>query len=289
MLALAVTLFFALYILGPDAFSRFILGFSIPRRAVTLTKSEEIYRAVIWSGTGFTLSVCWLKWTGSIQALWQSESVKQFFAGIYSEQYFRDHQSGWFDALRSVFWLNVALLWRLYLVVGILSLILTALIHYYGTIRHALRHAPWLREILAAVVPPRIAHWHLLLSPILLRNRDLQIHLDILTNSDKLYQGRFADKMLAADGSLLSITLADPKRFRRDEFLEAKKLNKTTEPDAFWRPIPTNMFLIMASTVQTINVRYLPKDGRALKLTSAEMQTLYDDLSKAVKAFKASM
>jgi hypothetical protein len=48
------------------------------------------------------------------------------------------------------------------------------------------------------------------------------------------------------------------------------------------------MFLIMASTIQTINIRYLPKDGKALKLTSDEMQALFKQLAEEVKAFKES-
>jgi hypothetical protein len=288
MLALVVTLLFALYILGPDAFSRFILGFSIPRRSVTLTKSEEVYRAVLWSGAGLFASIVWLWADGNLARMRDSSTSKVFFAGLYSEQYFRENQNPWFHAALSFFWMNIAVLWRLYLVVGILSVILIVLIHYYGSIRYRVRNLSWIREFLAAVIPPRIAHWHLLLSPILLRDRGLQIHLDVLIGTDKLYQGRFVDKMLGPDGSLLSITLAQPKRFRREEYIEAKKLHDTAKADDFWRPVPTNMFLIMASTIQTINIRYLPKDGKALKLTSDEMQALFKQLAEEVKAFKES-
>jgi hypothetical protein len=49
VLALVVTIAFALYILGPDLFSRFVLGFTVPRRNVNLTRGEEVSRAIIWA------------------------------------------------------------------------------------------------------------------------------------------------------------------------------------------------------------------------------------------------
>ena len=46
---------------------------------------------------------------------------------------------------------------------------------------------------------------------------------DVLTKGDVLYDGRVVDKMLTSDGALATLTLGDPRRFRREEYLVAKR------------------------------------------------------------------
>jgi len=293
VLALSLTFVFALYILGPDAFSRFILDFSVPRRSVTLTKSEEVYRAVTWGGVALAGAYFWERWSGCISRVWSWGELRTFFAGINSEQFFRENQDKWFESLHAVAWMNFCLLWRLYAVVLILSVILCISIHYYATIRHFLAgdslHLRISRSVLAAIILPRIAPWHLLLSRIYVREKDVQIHLDVLTKMDILYQGRFEAKSLAADGTLVSLTLGEPKRFRREEYSDEKA--KGTKPDAatFWKAIPNNIFVLMGSDIHSINIRYVPIVA-ALKRRprSSDLAEQLEALRKAVEQLKAS-
>ncbi len=44
--------------------------------------------------------------------------------------------------------------------------------------------------------------------------------------------------MLNNDGSLQSITLANPRRFERNDFRKAKSEDLETVPDEFWFNIP---------------------------------------------------
>jgi len=143
MLALAITTAFALYVLGPDAFSRFVLDFSVPRRAVTLTKSEEIYRAVAWGGISLYLAYQWERWSGTIDRVWRWDQLRIVFAGIYSEQFFRENQDKWFQSLDAFWWMNWCLLWRLYCVVLLLSVTLCLLIHWYAALRFRFRGDRW--------------------------------------------------------------------------------------------------------------------------------------------------
>ena len=286
MIAVAVSLFFALYVVGPDAFSRVILGFTVPRRTVQLSKGEEVSRALVWSVATVGAAYFWARADGSLARTWNPALVRAWFSGIYSEAFFRANGDLWFASLRAIFDLNRCLLIRTYAVVLLLSVVLSVLTHFYGVIRDALPRWNWLRKTFAAVVLPRVAQWHLVLSKLLLGDRSLSIHIDILTKSDKLYQGAFADKALAGDGSLVSITLANPKRFDRPAYQRAKDRDPDAKSEAFWKEIPTNMFLIMGSEIHTINLRYLPRNLRVrpLKRGSPDLTDLLRTIGEQVKA-----
>jgi hypothetical protein len=268
MLALALTLVLALYIFGPDAFSRFLLDFSVPRRNVSLTKSEEVHRAVIWSGVSCVLAYLWARCWGTLDRLWDWGQLRIFFSGLVSDEFFRKNTDAWFHSLHCTVWMNFCVLWRMYVVVFLMVMVLDAGIRYYANIRDWLYGEAffqrWGRRILAAVVPPRIAPWHVLLSQILIRDKTIELHVDVMTKMDILYQGRLADKTLGPDGSLVSITLADPKRFLRPAYVEAKKNHPHTDPLKFWKPIPTNMFIVMGGEIHSMNLRYVPQ-VKALK------------------------
>jgi hypothetical protein len=268
MLALALTLVLALYIFGPDAFSRFLLDFSVPRRNLSLTKSEEVYRAVIWSGVSWAVAYLWARWWGTLARLWDWAQLRIFFSGLVSDEYFRKNSDAWFHSLHCTVWMNFCILWRVYVVVFLMVLLLHARIRYYANIRDWLSGEAFLKRwghrVLAAIVPPRIAPWHVLLSQILIRDKTIELHVDVMTKMNILYQGRLADKTLGPDGSLVSITLADPQRFVRPAYLDAKKADPKTDRLQFWKPIPTNMFIIMGSEIHSMNLRYVPQ-VKALK------------------------
>ena len=293
MLALAISFVFALYVLGPDAFSRFILDFSVPRRSISLTKSEEVYRAVIWGSLALSGAYLWERWTGVASRSWNWDQLKTLFSGLYSEQFFRENRDKWFQSLTKVAWMNWCLLWRLYTVVLVLSIGLCIAIRYYAFLRHVLAGDKWYlrfsRNVLAAVILPRVAPWHLLLSRMYVRQSDVHIHLDVLTKMNILYQGRYEEKSLASDGSLVSLTLADPRRFRREDYIEDKR--KDVKPDAtlYWKSIPNNIFVLMGTDIHSINIRYVPavsalKRGPQSDKLAVQLAALRD----AVQALRAS-
>jgi hypothetical protein len=188
--------------------------------------------------------------------------------------------------------MNFSILWRLYVVVFLLSLILYLTIKHYARVRDWLRknHWKWLAkhgpQWLAAVVLPRIASWHVLLSQILVHDKNVQVHLDVMTKGNILYQGVLADKTLAADGGLISVVLAEPKRFKYEEYVEAKKQGKPATKATYWKPIPTNMFIITATEIATMNVRYVPEGVAALKLgqdQDNDLQKVLDEVNQMVE------
>ncbi len=286
MIAVAVSVLFALYVVGPDAFSRFVVGLTVPRRAVVLTRSEEISRALVWATVSFLLAYLWCRIEGVWSGIWRPGAFRTCFSGIYSEHFFEAHQELWFASLHAVLWANFRLLWRLYVCVLLLSLTLTVLTHFYGVVRDRLPNWGWLKNGFAALVLPRVAQWHVYLSQLLLGDRRRFISLDILTKSDKLYQGELAEKALSADGTLVSVTLASPRRFDRSAYLKAKDAGEGPVQEDFWKAIPTNMFVVMASDINTINLRYLPRDRsvRGLKTGSPDLTDLLKTIEEQVKA-----
>ena len=52
--------------------------------------------------------------------------------------------------------------------------------------------------------------------------------------------------------------LEEPRRFKRPEYLEACKSDQKVDKEQFWRTIPGNMFVIMASDIVSLNLRYTP-------------------------------
>ena len=276
MIALVSTFLVAAYILGPDLFSRWMLGFVVQRRNIAQSKSEEITRGVLWA-----IIPLYLAWTlrhiGPFSLPFNSKiDLQVFFSGLYSDLYFKDHQQEFFLAAGSFIRLNVCVLLRLYTVIFASGLLLNFLIRRYGWIRHFLASktkgsrtlALCSRNILAllsTVVLPRISEWHVTLSPILLPAKEMNIGVDVLTKSGILYAGALEDKVIGPDGNLQTLTLREPKRFRREEYLEDKKNQLNPKPESYWKAIPGNLFVIMASDITTLNVRHLPATVRQFR------------------------
>ena len=285
MLAFAVTLFIALYILGPDQLSRFILDFSVPRRAVTLTRSEEVARAAIWSGIAFLLAWLWAHWFGSLKALYAAGGLEIFLSGLFNEAYFHEHREIWFQNAKAIFWFNWALLWRIYFLVVLVSLLFNQVIRRYGRVRHACRNQRVLAWVLSNMVLPRVAPWHVLLSDLLIDQHSVTIYIDVLTKSDILYQGVLADKVLAQDGSLVTVVLDRPRRFRREAYTEAVGAGLRPNSDDYWREIPTKFFVLLASDIHSLNIRHVPQDVGVLKrIGGKDMEMLLKSLSQAVQS-----
>src|ERR1700732_2771719 len=101
MIALVASLLIAVYALGPDLVARWMLGFVVPRKNLTQSKSEEITRGILWSLLPLTLA--WLLRHSGPLSLNQSSKVdlQTFFSGLYSESYFKDHQDKFFSSAGS--------------------------------------------------------------------------------------------------------------------------------------------------------------------------------------------
>lgn len=256
MLALLISPLVALYILGPDLVSRWILGFVVPSKFRVPNKSEELTRAVLWSVGPFFLSYWICRKFGVIPPLGGIETIEKLFSGLYSEDIFKMDRAGFFFAMHDFLRMNRSLLAVMYSFVVAGSIVLDFLIIRYGVWRHRLRNWPRMRAVLATLVLPRVSEWHVLLSGMLLSDRKAQVWVDILTKGDALYKGRLNDRMLAHDGSLVNITIEGVERFKRQQYLDAREIDPTVKRADFWRRVEGRVFVVMAAEISSINIRH---------------------------------
>jgi hypothetical protein len=260
MLAITVSLLTAIYLLGPDFISRLILGFVVPRRVLQQNKSEEIARAVLTALIPLTLAVLWTAWHHP--GLWESikPDLKTVFAGLYSETDFKADPPGFFRAAKSVWLANLSVAWRLYALLIAYAIVVNLIILNYGAIRNSkwASKAPWRRSLLATFILPRVSEWHVLLTTFS-HKKSTRITADVFTKSGVLYRGRIEKPFLGPDGSLTGLLLSSPQRYDRTVFVEHKKAGKNPNKDDYWRDIPSNTFLMLASEISTINLRQYDK------------------------------
>lgn len=278
MLALLFTVLFALYLLGPDLLARWLLSFVVPRKAVVQSRSEEITRAVIWAVFPFLIALWGTSLTGVLARNHSWATLRTLFAGLYSDGIFRADPDLWFRSAAAFTRINTALLGWMYGTVFGASLLLALLTSRYASLRRVLPYG-FLRDLLARLVLPRVAEWHVMLSDMLLPAGNLLLEADILTRSG-LYRGRIQDKALGPDGNLRSITLDEPKRFQKELYLAAREKDGAANSSGFWAAVPGNMFVIVGSEVLNLNLRYIAPPGQVVAPTQQQKDALRDLLAQ---------
>ena len=261
MLALVLTLILALYILGPDVFSRLVVSFFAPARARSGNRSEEVARAILLSA--IPLAIAYLFAHFCLHRFTNIRVFKDFLLGLYGDKSLEDHSDAFFAASGTIIKANLLLLLLpVYTMVLVWSLLLGALIRNYGRV---LRWNPSVGSALERFVRPWAAEWHFKLSDALLPSKSHYIRVDVLTKMDVLFRGTLTEHDLGPDGSLISITLSGPQKFKRQELLDARALKpkRAPDPSSFWSPIEARMFVVMASEIVTLNLNYV--DPESLK------------------------
>lgn len=272
MLALLVSLLIAVYLLGPNLIARWAADLVVFRKTRAESHAEEVARSVIAAAIPLVLAVAWARWSGPLWRSGTQTDVETVFSALQSDNFFQLHHAEFFTSLYRFFWMNYAILWRLYLIVLIACAVRVVIVLKYNLIWRRL-HRRWMRTLLATIVP-RISEWDLLFSDMLLPEGTFRIMADVLTKAGGLYQGTVQDRMLNNDGSLASITLANPRRFERAEFRKAKSEDLETVPDEFWFNIPGNLFIVMASDIANLNLRYIRRKPLQFQPSEEEREVL---------------
>jgi hypothetical protein len=284
VLAVTLTFLAAAFILGPELLSRWVLGIVVPQRSLSQNRGEQITRAMVWAILPLAAAVLWVH-ARHVIGMWGGWADLQIaVSGLYSSTYFDAHRNEFFRSLAAVTGMAWSLLWRLYLVVILAAIAIDWAILHYRWLRNALKPR-WAKTALATLILPRVSEWYVLLSDMLLPTDDVMLEVDVLTKAGTLYQGGVQDRMIGPDGSLLSITLADPRRFLREEFHRERAEDVNAPADYFWRRIPGKLFVILGSDIASVNVRYPPRrpDTPPLTrpdLTDADLTTIRNLLAK---------
>jgi hypothetical protein len=269
VLTLVLSLTAAVFLLGPELVSRWVFGFAVERRNLTQTRAEEVTRALIWASVPWSVTLLWLWLEHGAHLPATSGDWRTLFSGLYSEKFYQEHTQEFFSSFHEARWTAFELAWRLYLTDFLLSATLAISLSNFAYLnsKPVLRPLVWL---LNKVVLSRVATWHLLLSGMLLPSTRHELHADVLLKNGVMYQGRVREKTLTGDGTLQSLVLADPRRFLREEYEEHKLKWPETSTAKYWKPIPGNMFIQLASEIANLNLRYLEPTVLAKTSLSSE-------------------
>jgi hypothetical protein len=270
VLAVCLTFLAAAFILGPELLSRWVLGIVVPQRSLSQNRGEQVTRAVVWALVPLAVAVLWVR-VRHVLGMWGGwADVEVAASGLYSGTYFDAHRAEFYRSVVAVSGMMYSLLWRLYLIVIAAAVAIDWAILHYRWLRSALKPR-WAKAALATLILPRVSEWYVLLSDMLLPTEDVMLEVDVLTKAGTLYQGGVQDRMIGPDGALLSITLADPRRFLREEFHRQKQEDVETPQEYFWRRIPGKLFVVLGSDIASVNVRYTPKQTAAPALARPDL------------------
>jgi hypothetical protein len=272
VLALLVSFLIAVYLLGPNLIARWAADLVVFRKTRAESHAEEVARSIIGAAIPLVLAIAWARWSGALWSSGTQRDVETVFSALQSDNFFQAHHQQFFSSLYAFSWMNYAILWRLYLIVLMASALRVAIVLNYNRVWRRL-HRRWMRTLLATIVP-RISEWDLLFSDMLLPEGSFRIMADVLTRTGGLYQGTVQDRMLNADGSLQSITLSNPRRFERAEFRKRKAEDLETVSDEFWFNIPGNLFIVMASDIANLNLRYIRRKPLSFQPSDEEREVL---------------
>lgn len=264
MLALTVSLTLALYVLGPDVVLRLVVSFFAPAKAKSSNRTEEIARASMLSL--ILLTVVYSAAHFGFHRFYNTAVLKDFLLGLYGDSSLEKHSDAFYAAATTVVRINlVFLLLPIYGFVLLWSIALGLIIRKYGRLSRWAEKHPKTRAVLAFLVRPWVAEWHLKLSGTLLPKPTDYIQADILTKINILFRGTLIEPHLGADGGLVSLTLASPRKFKREELLLDRAAEPGTKLDSslYWSEIVAQSFIIMASEIVTLNLNYI--DPTSLK------------------------
>lgn len=250
MLTLTTSLLLSAFLFGPGLLFRWAVGLAVEPKNLTQSRGEEVTRAVVWVTPPLLLSVVWALLWGNLQSIASVHNLAVLFKGAAAPD-----DPRFLDSLHRVFWASLCVLWRLYAITLAYTFLVLVVLRRY----QRLKAHPWGEWFIkfALVTSPPISKWFFYLSHRFTPSRELELHMDVMTRSGTLYQGRIADFTLEGTGALQSLALAGPRRFRRHEYEDKRKDWPRARSEEYWRDIPGNLFVIPGSEIANINLRYV--------------------------------
>lgn len=287
MLAFVLTLVVAIYILGPDLFFRWLVGLFAPARVQTRSRSEEISKALFGSLIPFVISYLILFLL--FHRLRDYSMLKVFFSGVYSQKYFDQNSEVFFRSIKPVSVANARLTSLIYGFEFIWACVVIILMRNCGRIVRGFekhKRLQRVRNVVLYLVRPWTSEWHMKLSGILLERKSQFIQVDVMTKLDVLYRGKLVGYDLAADGSLVSLTLENAKKFKRQELLAArvKTPSKKINTASFWTPIEGRIFMLMSNEVVSLNLNYIDPSALQQRITASISRTTANQVLENIRA-----
>lgn len=215
--------------------------------------------------------------------------LASFLDGVLSQTSFDRNAGTFYKTLPYIWKINCLGICIVYAIVLIAGWRMGRLIQNLGRVTRNLEHYPKIVNFVNLLVKPWTAEWHLRLSPMLLPTESSYIQVEVLTTMDVLHRGNLVRHDLSTEGVLVSLTLEQTERFRREEFKrlreKAKPASLTLNPEHFWSQVPGNFYIIKSEQIATINVRYVEsaeQQGlKSMPFTLEAMKQFMDEFKRA--------
>jgi hypothetical protein len=302
MIAVAVSVLAAIYLLVPSIFFDKVVSFFVPAKKFTRSRTDEIL---------YGLTVAFIP----IAAVWGCSHVCYFFGhypftlptndysrkwddyhsivlALTSDSYFKEHSTDVWNAVYRAQHHQARFLFWMYTILCLQTALSVFLIRNYGRLQRFR-----LYKSASGFIVGRVSEWHLLLTAFLFDPSEGRVvYVDVVT-PDGLYQGRIRNYFTNNDGSLIGVLLDGASRFRLKELNEARKEWKDKDPlgpkpqtKDYWTRIAGGTHLyIPAGQISNLNVRY-EKPGETQKTdilrSLANQQVLKSVIQKLNKQSK---
>jgi hypothetical protein len=262
VIALALSILFAVYLLIPNALFRFILGVFVPLRIFEQRRTEDLTRAVVTLAIlyGLALGLVWLVPGFKSHPLGFADSrslrtsdYEIVASGLYSEAMFKEYGPLFWGALSRTLERQGRLLCWYYILVCIAGFMAGRGCKHYGRLKHIKPFA-----ILADFyLMPHISQWYVILTPFTFPDRRTIVRAEVLMTDGTLYRGDVADHFLNKEGSLSGLFLANPTRFDRRALMKEREAWGSNRAAAkFWRTIPSAKLYLVADKIMNLNLHY---------------------------------
>ena len=271
MTALIFSVLLLAYVIVPGIVFRRIFHVFVPLRRIQWSRTDELtafVMTIIVPALAAFLIVIYTQYFGhhpfgfddSIVLKWND--YKDILSASYSEKFFDGHRLELIAAVEIACRRQCHFLAWYYVATVLWASLCGLLAFYYGNIRnYDWRVSKWCAVFLEKFAIWVISEWHAMFTPFTFsRSPKRWVQVDALSTDGVLYQGEVGIFHVGNDGQLSGFFLKNAKRFLRAEFGEAKKADKATSKDKYWRTIPGESFFLPADKVANFNFTYIPEE-----------------------------
>jgi hypothetical protein len=260
LIAIVTGFLLVAYLLAPGAIYRLTFSFYISSKRFQRTRTEEVVFSVLVTLIPFVLTWILLLHTplGTYPDIHTPITKREAYRAILSSL-LSDTTHG-SPTLISAYLRAaaeqarfIALLWLLCAVEGWQT---GRVIRSYGDYIDG----GFLRGFCDRFLLKNVSEWQVLFTTLSLRSDDPRtvVEIDALSTLDILYRGRLVNWFTDQNGQLEGIFLINAQRFQRDQLARDRTNNIFKKNEEYWVPVPGSNLYLVASTLASYNVRYVP-------------------------------
>jgi hypothetical protein len=189
------------------------------------------------------------------EASWNDYII--FFSGICGNSLSENATELFLKSSLALFKNQLNLLIFYYVTVIIEALFVGFLCFYYGTIKRFRFIGQPYKFLAEKFLVRNLSEWHRLLTSFEFPRKDkTKVYIDVLLETDQLYQGEVSYFHIDDNGNLTGILISDALRFDRKKYVDVRSKNIQISKKSFWKKIPGKNLYISADKISSINFKY---------------------------------